>query len=432
MSGVSKITAERSRKVLLELLAKPGNDVCADCKTRNPRWASHSLGIFICVNCASIHRKMGTHISKVKSLTLDSWTKEQVENMKAMGNLKSNAIYNPNETRHPPPPAMADPENDPELESYIRAKYQYKNFIDKAAFVTLKLGHSKVATTAVTTTRSATTLVVKPKVSTPPPAPASNSASGTPAKPLAPLPPQRPSGFATSSLQSTSRTMEKPNVWTDLISLQDPPGLSSLPLQYQVPTTPQVGIPTGYMTSSTFAQPVSSATMPSFQQLPYSSTPLTAGFPTTNTFLPSTPMSAGFSAPGAPMTPQVQQQFLQPQPLQAGPALTMSQPMVQQIQYSTPSPALLSTPSPAIGSFMNPSPQLPIPSPGLRYAQSTVTVTQPGMAMTGVPQNMTMPVQPNMGMGFAQPQTPMGYTTSQSYQAYTGYGNVPQHQWGPL
>ncbi|TEB32685.1 Arf GTPase activating protein, partial [Coprinellus micaceus] len=51
---------------------------CADCKARNPRWTSHNLGIFICMNCASIHRKLGTHITKVKSMTMDTWTKEQV------------------------------------------------------------------------------------------------------------------------------------------------------------------------------------------------------------------------------------------------------------------------------------------------------------------------------------------------------------------
>ncbi|KAI0058316.1 Arf GTPase activating protein, partial [Artomyces pyxidatus] len=88
---------ERNQKAVLELATQPGNDVCADCKTRNPRWASHNLGIFIwrapvllgflaapyntvtcSVNCASIHRKIGTHVTKVKSLTLDTWTKEQV------------------------------------------------------------------------------------------------------------------------------------------------------------------------------------------------------------------------------------------------------------------------------------------------------------------------------------------------------------------
>lgn len=31
------------------------------------------------MRCASIHRKLGTHISKVKSLSMDSWSNEQVE-----------------------------------------------------------------------------------------------------------------------------------------------------------------------------------------------------------------------------------------------------------------------------------------------------------------------------------------------------------------
>jgi hypothetical protein len=37
------------------------------------------LGVFLCMRCATIHRKLGTHISKVKSLSMDSWTNEQVE-----------------------------------------------------------------------------------------------------------------------------------------------------------------------------------------------------------------------------------------------------------------------------------------------------------------------------------------------------------------
>ncbi|KZT52597.1 hypothetical protein CALCODRAFT_441337, partial [Calocera cornea HHB12733] len=38
---------------------------CADCKARLPRWASWNLGIFLCVQCASVHRKIGTHVTKV-------------------------------------------------------------------------------------------------------------------------------------------------------------------------------------------------------------------------------------------------------------------------------------------------------------------------------------------------------------------------------
>jgi stromal membrane-associated protein len=40
---------------------------------KNPRWASWNLGIFICTRCSASHRNMGTHLSKVKSVTLDKW-----------------------------------------------------------------------------------------------------------------------------------------------------------------------------------------------------------------------------------------------------------------------------------------------------------------------------------------------------------------------
>jgi len=129
MSTVNKMAADRNQRVLLELVGKPGNDVCADCKARSPRWASHNLGIFICMNCASIHRKIGTHITKVKSVTMDSWSKEQVEVMKNIGNLASNAKYNPNEPRHPPPANREETERDSELEKFIRWKYEFKRFM---------------------------------------------------------------------------------------------------------------------------------------------------------------------------------------------------------------------------------------------------------------------------------------------------------------
>src|SRR5271170_6160465 len=40
--------------------------------------ANNVKGIFLCVRCAIVHRKIGTHITKVKSLTLDKWTPEQI------------------------------------------------------------------------------------------------------------------------------------------------------------------------------------------------------------------------------------------------------------------------------------------------------------------------------------------------------------------
>ncbi|GAA5980032.1 hypothetical protein JCM11641_008268 [Rhodosporidiobolus odoratus] len=127
-SSVTKAAADRHQRQLLALLKEPGNDVCADCKVRNPRWASWDQGVFICVQCASMHRKLGSHITKVKSLTLDTWTKEQVENMRRLGNLKVNASLNPDERRNPPPPPDSGDERNSQLERFIRNKYERHAF----------------------------------------------------------------------------------------------------------------------------------------------------------------------------------------------------------------------------------------------------------------------------------------------------------------
>ncbi|KAH7148546.1 hypothetical protein EDB81DRAFT_466494 [Dactylonectria macrodidyma] len=123
MSGaLSKRQQARNEKLLQELVHNvPGNQLCADCHARNPAWASWSLGVFLCMRCAAIHRKLGTHISKVKSLSMDSWSNEQVDNMRKVGNIASNNIYNP-EHRKPPIPVDVD-EADSAMERFIRQKY---------------------------------------------------------------------------------------------------------------------------------------------------------------------------------------------------------------------------------------------------------------------------------------------------------------------
>ncbi|WWC92082.1 uncharacterized protein L201_007036 [Kwoniella dendrophila CBS 6074] len=114
----------RHKRMLEEVLKLPGNDTCADCHAPAPRWASVNLGIFLCVGCASVHRKMGTHKSRVKSVTLDTWTREQIVHMREIGNIISNQTFNPNEKLNPPPPSYGHDERDSEIEKYIRKKYE--------------------------------------------------------------------------------------------------------------------------------------------------------------------------------------------------------------------------------------------------------------------------------------------------------------------
>jgi len=126
-TALSKRHQARNERALQELIKTvPGNDRCADCEARNPGWASWSLGIFLCMRCASLHRKLGTHISKVKSLSMDSWSNDQVDSMKRNGNANANRTFNPQNTK-PPIPLDVD-EVDAVLERFIRQKYDQQVF----------------------------------------------------------------------------------------------------------------------------------------------------------------------------------------------------------------------------------------------------------------------------------------------------------------
>ncbi|XP_051518794.1 arf-GAP with GTPase, ANK repeat and PH domain-containing protein 2 isoform X1 [Myxocyprinus asiaticus] len=103
-----------------------GNDLCVDCEAPNPTWASLNLGALICIECSGIHRNLGTHLSRVRSLDLDDWPRELTKVLTAIGNHMANSIWEactqgcqkltPEATRE-------------QRESWIRAKYEQRAFV---------------------------------------------------------------------------------------------------------------------------------------------------------------------------------------------------------------------------------------------------------------------------------------------------------------
>lgn len=69
--------------------ALPGNNVCVDCPTTAPQWASVTYGTLMCLECSGQHRSLGVHLSFVRSITMDSWSEKQIAAMeKSGGNQK--------------------------------------------------------------------------------------------------------------------------------------------------------------------------------------------------------------------------------------------------------------------------------------------------------------------------------------------------------
>uniref|UniRef100_A0A7S1UYF9 Arf-GAP domain-containing protein n=1 Tax=Grammatophora oceanica TaxID=210454 RepID=A0A7S1UYF9_9STRA len=71
----------------------PGNQQCIDCGSAHPEWATVSYGALICMRCSGRHRSLGVKFSKVRSVTMDHWNKEQVLSMLEGGNEQLRVFF---------------------------------------------------------------------------------------------------------------------------------------------------------------------------------------------------------------------------------------------------------------------------------------------------------------------------------------------------
>ncbi|XP_039182202.1 arf-GAP with GTPase, ANK repeat and PH domain-containing protein 1 isoform X2 [Crotalus tigris] len=122
-----------------------GNSHCVDCEIQNPDWASLNLGALICIECSGIHRNLGTHLSRVRSLDLDDWPVELIKVMSSIGNELANSVWEEKTQGHAKPVPNSTRE---EKEQWIRAKYEQKLFLAPLQCLDLSLGQHLLQATA--------------------------------------------------------------------------------------------------------------------------------------------------------------------------------------------------------------------------------------------------------------------------------------------
>ncbi|KAM7154174.1 arf-GAP with GTPase, ANK repeat and PH domain-containing protein 1 isoform 9-T10 [Macrochelys suwanniensis] len=141
----SRLTSQNEAMALQSIRNIRGNSHCVDCEAQDPDWASLNLGALMCIECSGIHRNLGTHLSRVRSLDLDDWPIELIKVMSSIGNELANSVWEESSQGRMKPSSDSTRE---EKERWIRAKYEQKLFLAPLQCLEVSLGQHLLQATA--------------------------------------------------------------------------------------------------------------------------------------------------------------------------------------------------------------------------------------------------------------------------------------------
>lgn len=122
--------------VLVELVRKQNesNYKCCDCNSdESVEWISINLLCVVCIKCSGVHRSLGSHISKIRSLTLDNFNSPEVLRLLRhnVSNSNVNSIF---ESKLSIGDKIRPFASDLERSTFIGDKYKGKIWVDEMVF----------------------------------------------------------------------------------------------------------------------------------------------------------------------------------------------------------------------------------------------------------------------------------------------------------
>lgn len=134
-SNKTNLDSKETQELLNKIYAHdPLNKECVDCGEKNPTWISINFGSIMCLECSGIHRSLGTHISKIRSISLDSIDNDTFRLFYSLGNTFVNSVF----LHHISPSVkerisekLNNLSNRTERTHWIKGKYVEKTFCEK-------------------------------------------------------------------------------------------------------------------------------------------------------------------------------------------------------------------------------------------------------------------------------------------------------------
>ncbi|KAJ8679430.1 hypothetical protein QAD02_015217 [Eretmocerus hayati] len=167
MASAKKKQDEKNLKTLRELVSQPGNKECFDCLQRGPTYVNMTIGSFVCTTCSGMLRGL-TPPHRVKSISMATFTQEEIDFLKERGNDFCRAIWLGLMPQTSSPNSSKDEQK---MKDFMSAKYELKRYYLDPAMASQLLNQKSQNSTKTQSKSSSASVKAPPNKLAPSPSP---------------------------------------------------------------------------------------------------------------------------------------------------------------------------------------------------------------------------------------------------------------------